>query len=102
MLKIAPVSAKPNSTNATIVRARGPGDQEGNRVWPKVSVESAPQYRFIALDEAMPTEKTINTRGAIPEVSNATPCTSPTPFGTATPTMAPRIMGSSEPKVQPQ
>src|ERR1700730_5277225 len=99
---MAPASAEPNSTNATTMRALGPGDHLGNKVWPKVSVESAPQYRFNALDEAMPTEKTISTSGEIPAVTSASPCTRPPPLGAARPTIAPRIMGSNEPRVQPQ
>src|ERR1700735_4725653 len=99
LLKMAPVSATANKINVTIVRARGPGDHRGNRVWPKVIVESAPQYKFIALDEAIPIEKTMSTSGVIPLVNTERPCTKP-PSGTARPITAPKIMGRSDPKVQ--
>ena len=83
------------------VRARGPGDQLGTKVCPNVSVESAPQYRFMALAAATPTEKTISTKGAIPTVSDARPAMR-LPLGAARPTAAPSTIGRNEPRVQPQ
>src|SRR5271165_5029371 len=101
LLASAPSSDSPNSTSAMTVRARGPGDQRGISVWPKVSVDSAPQYRFMAFAAATPTEKTISTNGAMPCVNHASPATK-LPLGAARPTIAPSTMGKNEPKVQPQ
>src|ERR1700727_2492721 len=92
----APVSDTANITSEMTVRAEAPGDQLGTRVCPNVRVDSAPQYRFIALAVATPTERTINTNGAILSVAVASPATRLS-LGAASPTTTPSAIGRIEP-----
>ena len=97
----APATDRTKNTKHMAVRARGPGDQRGNTVWPKVSADNAPQYKFMALAAATATENTMSTSGAMLPVSEASPAIK-LPLGAASPTNAPNTMGRNEPSTQPQ
>ena len=89
------------STMTVPARAAARGDQRAASVWPMVSVESAPQYRFMAFVGSMARVNTTSATGARPPVSCTSPLTTSSP-AMQTPISAPRIIGNADPSAQPQ
>ncbi len=94
-------SAVSASAITTMVRAVARGDHCGANVWPMVSVESAPQYRFMALVGSMAMVNATRASGAKPPVSSPKPLTTSSPAMQA-PISAPRTIGTAEPSAHPQ
>lgn len=89
-----------NSTMAVTARLPAAGRHRGNRFWPTVIVDSAPQYKFMALVAVMPIAKIANTPVLTPRVSVDRP-SRVSSVGNAAPTSTPSSIGNTEPSTQP-